>query len=147
MKIILNQDVKGCGVQGDVIDVADGYGRNFLLKNRLAVIADVKNLKELKNKKKIDEKKKQLAKEEAIKFSKLIDGKTIVMNVNAGISGKLFGGVTSKDISIKLKDMFGVEIEKRMILLDNNIKSVGSYVVTVKFEYGIFAKIYVTIEG
>lgn len=140
MKVVLLKDVKGSGKKGDIIEAKDGYAQNYLIKHGYAKIADAAALNE-NNARKVAA---QYHRQEELKANKelkeRLDGKTITVAVKAGTSGKFFGSVTNKEISEKLLDL-GIEIDKKKILLGGNIKSVGSYPVTIKISPEQTAKI------
>lgn len=145
MKVILLQDVKGSGKKGELVNVSDGYGRNYLLPHKLAIEADAKAINEMKNAEqakqyKIETEKKQ-AQEEAAK----LNDQVLTMIGKAGKGGKLFGSVTSKEIAVELKRKFKIDIDKRKIVLDSDIKSFGTYNCEVKLYTGISAKIKVMV--
>jgi len=138
MKVILQQDVKGQGKKGQLINVADGYARNFLLPRKLAVIATDDNLSAMKNEEKARlrklEKDKAAAKEIAERLQ------CIVVKIPArsgGAGGKLFGAVTSKEISEALNEQFGVVVEKNRIIQEEHIKTFGSYEIKCKLGFEI----------
>lgn len=148
MKVILLEDVKKLGKKGDLIDVADGYARNYLFPRNLAREATKGSIKQLKQEKAALENKKkkelQQAKELAAKLSKT----TVTLKVKSGDQGKLFGSVTSKDISKALKEQHKIEVDRRKIELPEPIKSLGSYEVDVKLAPEVDAKLNVKIvEG
>lgn len=148
MKVILLEDVKKLGKKGDLIDVADGYARNYLFPRNLAREATEGSIKQLKQEKAALENKKkkelQQAKELAAKLSKT----TVTLKVKSGDQGKLFGSVTSKDISKALKEQHKIEVDRRKIELPEPIKSLGSYEVDVKLAPEVDAKLNVKIvEG
>ena len=148
MKVILLEDVKKLGKKGDLIDVADGYARNYLFPRNLAREATEGGIKQLKQEKAALENKKkkelQQAKELAAKLSKT----TVTLKVKSGDQGKLFGSVTSKDISKALKEQHKIEVDRRKIELPEPIKSLGSYEVDVKLATEVDAKLNVKIvEG
>ena len=132
MKIILLEDVKKLGKKGDMLEVSEGYGRNFLLPNKLAVEATSGKMTQLQHAKdhEVRQKEKELlqAKELGEKLSKT----EVVVTTKAGDNGKLFGAVTSKELAELLKKDFGLTIDKRKIELKDPVKSVGEYFVTVK---------------
>ena len=134
MKVILTQDVKGQGKKGDVKNVSDGYANNFLIKKGLAVPATNDNMNILKNKNASEEHKRQ------------IEGKQVVIAPKGGEGGKLFGSITSMDIADKVKKDLKVEIDKRKILLKDNIKLAGIYEVEIKLHKDVTAKIKVKTE-
>jgi large subunit ribosomal protein L9 len=132
MKVILTQDVKAQGKKGQLVDVSDGYARNFLIPKKLAVEANAANMSELKNaetKKRIQEEKELAnAKEIAAK----LQGCMVKLQRASGEDGKLYGSVATKDIAEALMQQYGIEIDKRKIVLPDAIKNYGSYTVAVK---------------
>lgn len=146
MKVILKQDVKGSGKAGDVVNVSDGYAKNFLLKKNLAIEATESELKNLSIKKDSDKYHLEEKKKEIKKIASKIDGKTIYISVKSGSNGRIFGSVTSKEIATQIKQEFGLEIDKRKILLTEHIKNYGSYFVNVKFMPDIVAKINIVVK-
>jgi len=146
MKIILLQDVKGQGKKNDLLEVNDGYARNFLIKKGLAIEATATRINELNQKKSAD----AYHKEEELKamraLAKEIDGKTFTLKIKVGQTGKVFGSVTAADISDGIKEA-GYDIDKKKIVLDSPIKMVGVYSVALKLAEGISAKINVEVKG
>lgn len=132
MKIILLQDVKSLGKKGDVVDVNDGYARNFVLPKKLGVEANGKNMNDLKLQKANEEKiaKEQL--EAAQAFATEMEKDEVVVSIKAGEGGRTFGSVSSKEITIAYKQQCGKEIDKKKIQLPEAIKSFGVYEVGVK---------------
>lgn len=145
MKVVLLEDVKGNGKKGDLIQVSDGYARNFLLPRKLAKEANAQVMSELKNAE--DAKKYRIEKktESARKAAAAIDGKTVKLFAKAGQGGRLFGSVTAKEISDELKKMYHVDADKRKIILNGDIKGFGTYECEVKLYAGVSAKVYVTV--
>ena len=141
MKVILTQDVKAQGKKGQMIDVSDGYARNFLIPKKLAVEANAENMSEMKNaetKKRIQEEKElAAAKETAAK----LEGCIIKIQRSSGADEKLYGSVSTKDIAEALAQQFGIDIDKRKIVLDDAVKSYGSYTVNVKLHSSVTGKI------
>ena len=146
MTVILKQDVKGSGKKGDIINVSDGYAKNFLLKRNLAVLATDGQLKELDVQKQSDQFHHQEKVKETQILASKIDGQKIEIVAKAGENGKIFGSVTTKEIVSKLKQDFGIEVDKRKILLTQTIKNYGSYNVAVKFMTDIVAQITVVVK-
>ena len=144
MKVVLKTDVKGLGKKGELVNVSDGYARNFLFPKKLAAEANAQAMSELKNKE--DAERYKIATETAAAkaASEKISGKTLKFSAKAGQGGKLFGSVTSKEVAQKLKDEFGINIDKRKIVMDD-IKNFGTYDAEVKLYTGISAKIYVMV--
>jgi len=131
MKVILHEEVKNLGKIGEVVDVAEGYARNFLIPKKVAVEANIKNVRALAHeKKKIEEKAKKI-KGAAQQLSDKVSSLTLTLHAKAGEEEKLFGSITTMDIAEALKKE-GIEIERKRILLDEPIKRVGSYSIHIK---------------
>lgn len=143
MKVILTADVKGKGKKGELINVSDGYARNYLFPNKLAQEANATAMNELKNRESSQAHKLAEEKKAAEELKAKIDGKTVTLHAKAGASGKLFGAVTSKEVAEEFKKQ-GVEIDKRKIVM-NDIKTYGSVQADVKIYNGITAKITVSV--
>ena len=131
MKVILKQDIKNVGKKNEIINAADGYARNFLFPKGLAVPADNSNMNELKLKQKAEANQKAKDLENSKKLAEELKDKTLEISVKAGNNGKLFGGVTSKEISEELKKQLNVDIDKKKIQTDV-IKQEGIYKVNLK---------------
>ncbi|WP_434565537.1 50S ribosomal protein L9 [Thermoanaerobacterium thermosaccharolyticum] len=144
MKVILQKDVKGIGKAGDIVNVSDGYGRNYLLPRGLAMDATKSNINILNEKKKALEKKRQKEVEAAQEIAKKLSQETIKLKVKTGENGKLFGSITSKDIQDELNKR-GYDIDKKKINLPDTIKTIGTFNVDVKLYPGIQAKIKVEV--
>lgn len=146
MKVILTQDVKGTGKKGDLVNVADGYAKNFLLKKGMAVIADA-NAVNVKNTQDAAARHHAAVEmQKAQDTAKELSGKTIKLTAKAGSNGRLFGSVTAKEIADELKKSFGIEIDKRKISLESDIKAFGSYAFEVKLHTGVSAKMTVMVS-
>ena len=145
MKVVLKEDVKGSGKKGELVEVADGYARNFLLKRGLAVPADAGAINELKNREAA--KAYRLAEEQkaAEQQKAAIDGKTVKLTAKAGAGGKLFGSVTAKEIAEGIEKQLGTGLEKRKIVLKEDIKAFVSYTAEVKIYNGVAASVYVIV--
>lgn len=144
MKVILKQDVKGQGKKGELVQVSDGYARNFLLPRGLAVEADAQAMNDLRNKESAKQHHLQVEKQEALAAANAVEGKTVKVTAKAGQSGKLFGSVTSKEVAEALNGQYGVAIDKRKIVM-GDIKAFGSYQAELKFNQGVTAKITVMV--
>lgn len=144
MKVVLKQDVKGLGKKGELVNASDGYARNFLFPKGLAVEANAQNMSELKNREQAE--KYRIATETAAAKANAekISGKTIKMTAKAGANGKLFGSVTSKEISEKIASEFGIKVDKKKIVVED-IKQFGTYEFEVKLYTGISAKLFVMV--
>ena len=141
MKVILLQDVKAQGKKGQLVDVSDGYARNFLIPKKLAVEANTANLTELKNaetKKRIQEEKELAAAKET---AARLEGVLVKIQRSCGEDEKLYGSVSTKDIAEALAEQFKIEIDKRKIVLADPIKAYGTYTVTVKLHPSVSGKI------
>ena len=140
MKVILQKDVKGTGKKGDIVNVSDGYAKNFLLKNGSAVIADNKGCQINASQKEADAYHKEQERLKAVELGKQIEGKVITLKVKCGENGKLFGAVTSKEVAEAFKANMNIDIDKRKIVLDGAIKTVGEQKVTVKLHPTVSVK-------
>lgn len=138
MKVILKQDVKGQGKKGELVNVSDGYARNFLFPKDLAMPADASAMNDLKNKEEAAAFHKKEEKEAALATAALLKDKTVKVTAKAGQNGKLFGSVTAKEVAQALKEQFGVEADKRKLEM-NDIKNFGTYSVTLKLPQGVTA--------
>ena len=146
MKIILNQDVKSLGKKGDIVEVSDGYARNFILVKKLGVEANSSNLNDLKLKKANDEKIAQQLLEDAKECAKVIESKKVTLKIKQGEGGKTFGSISSKEIAAAAKDQHDMELDKKKIVLKDPIKSVGVYQVPVKLHPKVTASLQVSVE-
>ena len=146
MKVILQKDVKGSGKKGDIVNVADGYARNFLFKNGLAVIADNKGTLENASQKQADAYHKEQERLKAVALGEKINGKTITMQVKCGENGKLFGAVTSKEIADAINKSLNIELDKHQIVLDGAIKTVGTKDIFVKLHPTVSVKFTLVVE-
>ena len=148
MKVILQQDVKGTGKKGEVIEVSEGYGRNFLLPKKLAVLANAQNVNLAKQKAgSAAHRKAQEADEAKLLASQLAKAEVTVV-VKVGEGGKLFGSVSGKDVSEALKKEHGVEIDKRKITITQEVTGVGDYEAVIKLHPEASAKVLVHVtEG
>ena len=146
MKVILLQDVKGKGKKGQMLEISDGYARNFLLPKKLAVEAtpDAINTMRMNDKAAAERAAKERA--EALEISHKLREMTLVVTAKGGGAGKLFGSVTSQEIADALKAKSGITIDKRKIVLSDSIKNVGTYTVQCKLGYEITAPLTVKIE-
>lgn len=146
MKVILLQDVKSVGKKGDIVDVSDGYAKNFIFKKKLGTPADPKNLNDLKLKKANEEKVAAENLEAARELSKDIEKKTVVVSLKAGEGGKPFGSVSSKEIAQEAKEQFGLELDKKKIMLTEPIRAFGTFDVSIKLHPSVVATLKVKVE-
>lgn len=146
MKVILLQDVKGKGKKGQMLEISDGYARNYLLPRKLAVeaTADAMNTKRMNDKAAAEREAKERA--EALEISKKLRDMTLVVTAKGGGAGRLFGSVTNQEIADALKQSSGIALDKRKIVISDPIKSVGTYTVQCKLGYEISAPLTVKIE-
>ena len=145
MKVILLDNIKGVGKKDEVINASDGYARNFLFPKKLAVEANNENMNKLKAKKQSEQYKKDVEKENAKTISKQLNDIVLTIKVKAGDNGKIFGGVTSKDISEELKKQHNIDVDKKKIVLADNIKNIGSLDINIKLYEGVVGKLKVKI--
>ena len=146
MKVILNADVKGQGKKGEMIEVSEGYARNYLLPRNLAVKATADNLNALKLKEQAKKAQVEREKEQAKEYAKQLGASVVKVRAKGGENGKLFGSVTSKEIAEALKEQHGISLEKNRIVLEENIKSFGSYELRCKLGYEVSGTIHLLVE-
>ncbi len=146
MKVVLLQDVKGTGKKGEIVNVSDGYGRNYLFPRKLAKEADAQAINELKNAEQSRQHKIAVETAQAEADKKRIEGQTLVMTAKAGQGGRLFGSVTGKEIAGELKKKYGIDVDKRKIVLDTDIRAFGTYNCEVKLYTGVSASIKVMVQ-
>lgn len=146
MKVILTEDVKGSGKKGELITASDGYARNYLLPKKLAIEATPKALNELKQKDDAKARRLALEKQAAQEGADAIKEKTVKITGAAGQGGKLFGSVTAEKVADEVKKQYGLDVDKRKISLEDDIKSFGTFNAEVKFGYGISAKLYILVS-
>ena len=146
MKVILLQDVKALGKKDAIVNVSDGYARNFLFKNKLAVEANNTTMNELNNKLDSNKFKKDTEKQEAQMLAKKLETLELEFAIKTGENGKTFGSVTSKDIAEKLKSKENIDIDKKKILLAEPIKMIGTKQVEIKLYEGVIGKIKVVVK-
>ena len=146
MKVILLQDVKGKGKKGQMLEVSDGYARNYMLPRKLAIeaTADAMNTKKMNDKAAAEKEAKERA--EALETSRKLREMTLIVKAKGGGSGRLFGSVTNQEIADALKASSGISLDKRKIVIADPIKNVGTYTVTCKLGYEISAPLTVKIE-
>ena len=145
MKVILQQDVKGQGKKGQLVDVSDGYARNFLLPKKLAVPATAENVNTMKQQEKARKAQEAAEKAEAQATAKKLEGLTTKIAAKAGEGGRLFGAVTAKEVSEALAAQHGINIAKTKLVLDEPIKAFGSYQVKAKLGFEVVGTVYVSV--
>ena len=146
MQVILQQDVKGQGKKGQLVDVSDGYGRNFLLAKKLAVLATPENLNTMKQQEKAKKAQEAAEKAEAQAISAKLKDLTVKIVAKAGEGGRLFGAVTGKEIAEALSKQHGITINKAKLVLDEPIKAFGTYQVKAKLGFEVSGTVTVMVS-
>ena len=146
MKVILQQDIRGKGKKGQMIEVSDGYARNYMLPRKLAVEATADNVNTMRMTDKARQEKQQKEREEAFAVSKRMADLVVTVRCKGGGAGRLFGSVTTQEIADSLKKQTGIDLDKRKIVLDEQIKTVGDYKVKCKLGYEITAELKLKVE-
>ena len=145
MKVILLDNIKGVGKKDEIINASDGYARNYLLPKKLAVEANAENMAKLNNKKEAANYRKDVEKQNAEELAKKLKGIMLKIKVKAGENGKIFGGVTIKEISDNLKSQYNFDIDKKKIELKETIKTLGEFNVSIKLFEGVIANLKVEV--
>ena len=146
MKVILLEDVKPHGKKGDVVDVSDGYAKNFLIPKKKGVQANDSNLKNLAHQKKKEEENAAAALEEAKSLKERIEAKKVTVQMKKGEGDRAFGSVSSREIAQALQEQHGIEVDKKKIVLPEVLKTFGEHEVTVKLHAQVPAVIHLTVE-
>ena len=147
MKVILLEDVKSLGKKGEIVNVNDGYARNFILPKKLGLEATSKNLNDLKLQKQNDEKVAQEKLDAAKTLAEEIKEKSITVKIQAGVEGKVFGSISSKEIATEAKKQLNMDIDKKKIVIPDAIKSLGTYNVNIKLHKDVTATLAVKVEA
>jgi large subunit ribosomal protein L9 len=147
MKVILLQDVNKVGVKGDLVEVSDGFGRNFLIKKGLASEGTEGKVREWQENQKVRKNREAKLEQSAVETRKKIGGKRVTVLVNAGEEGRLFGSVTTSQIAEALKGQLGIEVDKHDIKLDETVKNVGIYSFKVRLHTGIETSLSVEVKA
>ena len=147
MKVILTQDIKGVGKKDEIINSNDGYARNFLFPKKMAVEANKQNMSLLQGRKDSANFKKEQDKEKANELKDKISKIMLTIKVKSGENGKIFGSITSKEISTELKKQHNIEIDKKKIMLKEAIKEQGTFTIEIKLYEGIIGKLKINIIG
>ena len=145
MKVILTADVKGQGKKGELKEVSEGYARNYLIPRGLAMKATADNLNALALKEKAKAAQAAKEKAQAQEHAKQLESCVVKVQARGGENGKLFGSVTNKEVADALKEQYGIELEKNRILLEENIKSFGSYELRCKLGYEVNGTIHLLV--
>ena len=146
MKVILTQDVRGQGKRGQMIEVSDGYARNFLLPRKLAQEATADNVNTMRMNDKAAQERQAKERAEALDISKRMKDMTVIVTAKGGGAGRLFGSITNVEIADALAKPSGIKLDKRKIVLDEPIKSVGVYTVKCKLGYEINAELKIEVK-
>ena len=146
MKVILLEDVKSLRKKGQIVDVSDGYARNFILAKKLGLEATSKNLNDLKLKKAHEDKLAAQRLQEAKDFAAKLEGLQVTLKIKAGEGGKLFGSISSKEIAEAAKEQLGLEIDKKKLVLPNPIKAIGTTDVPVKLHPQVTGELKVIVQ-
>ena len=147
MKVILLKDVPGTGKKDQIVEVSDGFARNFLFPQKKAIPADAQAQNQLKGKREAEQHRIEEEKKAARELSEKLKGVTLHIKASSGGDGRLYGAVTSKEIAAALAEQIGQPVDKRKISLDSPIKAHGVYEITVKLYEGIEGKFTVSVEG
>jgi len=145
MKVILQQDVRGQGKKGQLIEASDGYARNYLLPRKLAVIATTDNLNTMKLQEKAKKAKEAAEKAEAQALAEKLKGCTVRITAKAGAGGRLFGSITTKEIAESLKAQFGIDLPKSKLVQDEPIKAFGGYELKARLGYEVTGTVKVVV--
>lgn len=145
MKVILFEDVKKVGKKGEIVEVSDGYARNFLFTKKLGAEATNKNINDLKLEKASEQRKEQEIYEEALKISEKIKASSITVPIKTGDGGRIFGSVSTKEITKEAKDQMGLEIDKKKMLLKEPIKALGIFTIPVKLHPKVTSELTVKV--
>ena len=146
MKVILLKDVKGQGKKGEIVNVSDGYARNYLFPRNLAQEATAQNLNSAQVKQEAAAHKKEMEKKNAQEMAKQLENKGVVIKAKCGSTGRLFGAITNAEIAEALNQQTGLELDNKKVVLANPIKELGEYTVTVKLYAGVQATIGLKVE-
>ena len=147
MKVILTEDVKGTGKKGQVVDASDGHARNFLLPRKLAVEATKANVAALESKQKNEEHRLHRELDAANRIAERLKDRTVRISVKVGEGGKMFGSVSSREISEALKSQANIDVDKKKITVDEHVKSVGTYTAHAKLHSQVNAVINFTVTA
>lgn len=146
MQVILLEDVKALGKKGDIVNVNDGYARNFILPKKVGVEANSKNLNDLKLQKKNEEKIAAQILADAQALAKELEEQCVVVKMKSGEGGKAFGSVSTKEIAIAIKEQLGKDIDKKKMVLDVPIKSLGQYTLKIKLHPKVMGQLQVKVQ-
>lgn len=146
MQVILLQDVKSLGKKGEIVNVSDGYARNYILPKKLGLEANAKNLNDLKLQKAAEEKRQKELLKEAQELGKQLESKTLEVKIKTGEGGRTFGSISSKEIAGALKTQYGLDIDKKKLQLPEPLKTIGIHIVPVKLHPQVTAELKVKVS-
>ena len=146
MRVILKQDVEKVGRRGDVINVSNGYGRNFLIPRKLALLAGSESMNAVKAQLEMKARSQARTEAELLELASHLDGREIILEARAGVKDRLYGSITAADIAVELENSTGLAIDKRKIELDDSIRQIGSYEVAIRLAKDIVPRIRVTVS-
>lgn len=146
MKVILQQDVKGKGKKGQMIEVSDGYARNYMLPRKIAIEATADNINTMRMNDKALLERQTKERAEAVRIANLLKDVTVTLRVRGGGAGRLFGSVTTQEISDAMKAQLNIDVDKRKLSLDEPIKTVGLYTVKCKLGYEVTGNLKLKVE-
>ncbi len=147
MKVILNQDIKGQGKKGQLVEVSDGYARNYLLPKKLAKEATSTNINIMNGKNESEAHRQKVALEEAQAQKEKMESVEVILTAKAGDNGKLFGSITSKDVAEALTMQHHIKLDKKKFVMPDGIKAIGTTTVDVKIHTGVTGKLKVTVKA
>lgn len=147
MQVILLEEVKSLGKKGDIVNVNDGYARNFILPKKLGLEATPKNLNDLKLKKAAELKQQQEILDKATELAKNIEAGKVTLKIKAGEGGKTFGSISSKEIAGAIKEQMGYDVDKKKLQMPNPIKNIGTYTIAVKLHPKVTAELKVNVDA
>lgn len=145
MEVILLEDVKALGKKGELVSVSEGYARNFILKKNLGIEATPKNLNDLKLKKANEEKVAKERLEEAKKLAGEMEKMSVTLNMKSGKDGRTFGSISTKEIAVAVKEQLNLELDKKKLVLDEPIRTLGTHIVSVRLHRDVTAKLTVKV--
>ncbi len=147
MKVILREDVRKLGKKNEVVEVSDGYARNFLFPRGLAVEGSAQNINELKSKTAADKRRDSRLTADAEALKARLSGKVVTISISAGVGGRLFGSVTSSQVADALKAQYDVTLDKKNIKIDGVVKALGAYPLSLKLYTGVDCAMTLSVEG
>ena len=146
MEIILLEDVKALGKKGEIVKVSDGYARNYILPKKLGLEANAKNLNDLKIQKEKKQRQDELELAAAKEFAVKVEAKPVRLCIKTGKEGRVFGAISSKEISLAAKTQLGLDIDKKKMKLEESIKALGTYEIACKLHKDVTAQLKVVVE-